>query len=248
MKSPRDRKRKLLSADFQAGRRTVYIYRDDGRGRPDGTGYIRKSDEKLTIADLKRELDPGLYLAIESGGDLPAATSRFTIPPRTEPESFPSSGMFNGDTGDLIKELRQVVLMRTLAKELHPEPPVLDLVKAIAEIFKTGNPGGRGDVKTFMDGYEFAGADTPETPADPLSSAMKALGLTTDAPRDEPTRKAIATLAHKLSYIDQHIKALETHLVEVRSALQSRLSPLSEKPPETASAPEPENTDGTPVP
>jgi hypothetical protein len=198
-------RRSLMPAVLETGKPTLYVFRDDGTGRQDGT-YVKKYDHQPTVEELNADLPAGLYVLLQSErGNMkrkriiiegtPGAAEA-TAPPRR----------------DALQILERAVEMKALASALRDDVDPLEQLARVKSIL-----GGSGDIGLFREGLSL-GRDLDGDEDDEISPE---LGLARDlvdrlapAPSGAGRQwKEIAiTLARRTARLEQLITGIVARL------------------------------------
>lgn len=194
--------------------RTLYLYRDNGRGAPLGK-YLIKTTDDVKESDVRKEFGPGNFVVMETGGGLPVKKTPVWIPHAGDEDTgaIETKGRTYIDR-EYIEARKEIALIKALERDGSGEDRAIELAAKMAEIF-SGMRGG-GDSK-LLDAYVEGQHATPEAaPVDPLAAAVSALGAGGD--RGGDWRRAAQVLAAKMQ---AHENAETTRLAELNSRLTS---------------------------
>lgn len=208
-KTKSKKKSSMLGESFSADNNTVYVYRDRGDGRPDGSN-IAKYDHPIEKADLEKDLPPGMYVIITKNDD--GGVSRDPVILAGNPDKTKGAGT----------NFKELMEMQVLANTINPRPTVdpLELVRTIGEVLKPGGGQAGDGMGHFYEGVNF-GSETGGPPDPAAMLAQWGLQQADTAKGDNRLKKlegaiskAFAIIAKKITLLSTEVTALKTQIDE----------------------------------
>jgi len=238
----------LLSKDLTGGKRTLYVYRDNGSGNPDGSPVLQTND-KMTKEDLVKKLGPGIYLAMESGGNQNTASHRFNITASSGFQDMPAIGKAGGVAG-LMETYQEIMITKQIVDAMKSSSGgdvdgTMDTVERIVKLLTSSRGGAGGGGNDVLDSF-LEGADWGESGSGgPLGAALSALTKGDGAAAGGQAGELAKAIAKKVMMMDERQKITEGKIeampaqiaAQVVAELRAQFSPTTEVEPDEVPSP-----------
>lgn len=208
---------RILGDSFAAEANKVYVYRDKGNGRPDGS-YLKVYDpgpKGVEKEQLERDLGPGTYvLFAKIGGTLQKESVLIPGEIRSNEDETPD---------DLSnKHLARILEKKMILEQFHKkEPDALELIRTFGEFIRPQQSQG---IEHFYEGVNFGTESAGSGPEFSPEEMLTRWGLSqVDQSKRQNElkqlvafmRKGFATIAGKITRIDAKIENLEQQIEEM---------------------------------
>jgi len=200
----------LIGESFKAADRYLYVYRDRGDGKSDGS-YVKRYDAVVEVEDLERDLGPGSWILVQNNdGTGRPIHKRVYIPGAPGKDQQPNGG------GDRLEKLREIVEMRILADQMKPAgSDPLELVKLVLEL--TGKNTPADPLDAFLQGAEYFGEN--ENPLTAIAQGIMGGQEKTDPAKvDAAIQSGMKAVAKRLEQQDKAIRTIATAVANLRPA------------------------------
>jgi len=222
--SPKLPNKTLMPRETLERKPCLYIFRDTGKGRPDGT-YIKKILEPIETEDqLKEGLPPGQYIIMESGPGNKLRRRPLLVegkPIETDAQS----------PENILKSMERIAMIRAYGNLLKPETDPNELLRVLLQNSQ------RGDVGLFRDGLELGQEVSQQEPPSTETALLAQLagifggGAQQQAPA--PGLREIKMLAVQMARRQKSTEDAIQQLAGIVATLSGKVETfLTEKRPE----------------
>jgi len=201
----------LLDESFTAADEYLYVYRDNGSGRPDGT-HLKKYDSVISLEQLRADVGSGMFVMMQKTKAGNVGRKTLWIPPDDSGDQAPVA--IEGDPD--LSQLERILKMKMMADQLSPREKLdpLEIVRTILEATRSSNP-----LDAFLTGAEWHG---PGKESNPLASIIETIaGNVKNAQVAEQTSDGAASV--QIETIEKTASSIRQSIVELAKAMGSRL-------------------------
>lgn len=182
----------LIGESFDSVDARLYVYRDNGSGRVEGT-YMKRYEQRVELEDLRRDLGPGMYVLMQNRGPGGRPVTRRVFVP-AEPGPIIETTATPTPADGNLRELRSILEMKMIADQLKPrEIDPLKMIQTVMELVRGNQP--RDPLEAFLQGAKWGGDGDDSSPGALLASAgaraIERRFASTDEPAATETPRAV---------------------------------------------------------